>query len=48
MGQKTVTAVNGVATFSNLKISGACTQCTLVASATGLTNATSLPFNVSK
>jgi hypothetical protein len=38
--------VNGVATFSNLKVTGLCTGCTLVASASGLSSATSSSFNV--
>jgi hypothetical protein len=45
-GQKSVTAVNGIATFNNLSVSGLCTGCTLVASASGLTSATSRSFNV--
>ena len=45
-GQKTVTPVNGIATFSNLKITGACVGCTLVASAPGVTSATSAQFTV--
>jgi hypothetical protein len=45
-GQRSVTAVNGVATFNNLKVTGLCTQCTLVASSSGLTSGTSSPFNV--
>jgi len=45
-GQTTVTPVNGIATFSNLKVTGLCTGCTLVASASGVTSATSTSFNV--
>ena len=45
-GQTSVTAVNGIATFSNLKVTGVCTGCTLVASASGVTSATSSAFNV--
>jgi hypothetical protein len=45
-GQTSVTAVNGIATFSNLKVTGLCTGCTLVASASGVTSATSSVFNV--
>jgi hypothetical protein len=45
-GTTTVAAVAGVATFSNLSVSPAGTGFTLVASATGLTGATSTPFSV--
>ena len=45
-GTAQVTAVNGVATFSNLSINNAGTGYTLTASATGLTSATSSAFNV--
>ena len=45
-GQANVTAVNGVATFTNLRVTGLCVQCSLVASASGLSSATSSPFNV--
>ena len=45
-GTKTVAAVNGVATFSNLSLDRAGTGYTLMASASGLTSATSLPFDV--
>src|SRR3989441_75803 len=45
-GTKTVTPVNGVATFSNLSIDKAGNGYTLVATATGLTGATSAPFNI--
>ena len=46
-GTRTVNAVNGVATFSNLSINRAGAGYTLVASASGLTDATSNTFNVS-
>jgi uncharacterized repeat protein (TIGR01451 family) len=45
-GTVTVNAVNGVAPFSNLAVSGAGTGVTLVASAPGLASATSDPFTV--
>jgi len=45
-GQTSVNAVNGIATFNNLKITGACTGCTLTATAAGLTGATSATFSV--
>jgi hypothetical protein len=45
-GTKTVTAVNGVATFSTLSIDKAGTGYTLQASASGLTSATSTGFNI--
>jgi len=45
-GTKTVNAVNGIATFSNLKVTGLCTGCTLVATSPGLTGATSTSFDV--
>src|SRR5207244_4126692 len=45
-GTKIVTAVNGVATFSDLSIDRAGNGYTLVATATGLTGATSAPFNI--
>src|SRR5205823_2173645 len=45
-GTKTVAAVNGVATFANLSINNPGTGYTLIASATGLTGATSSVFNV--
>ena len=45
-GQTSVSAVNGVATFSNLKVTGTCTQCSLVATTPGVASATSSPFNV--
>src|SRR5439155_1634186 len=45
-GTATVSAVNGVATFSNLSIDKAGTGYTLTASSTGLTGATSTAFNI--
>ncbi|PYP09153.1 MAG: hypothetical protein DMD59_09920 [Gemmatimonadetes bacterium] len=45
-GTTTVNAVNGIATFSNLKVTGVCTGCTLVATSPGLVSATSTSFNV--
>ncbi len=45
-GTRTVTAVNGVATFSNLSIDRAGNGYTLVATATGITAATSAAFNI--
>ncbi len=45
-GTTTVNAVNGVATFTNLSVTAACTDCTLIASAAGLTSATSTPFTM--
>ena len=45
-GTAVATAVNGVATFSNLSINNAGTGYTLAASATSLTSATSNGFNV--
>ncbi len=45
-GTKTVNAVGGVATFSTLSISNVGNGYTLVASATGLTGATSNAFNI--
>src|SRR5487761_697391 len=45
-GTLTASPVNGVATFSNLSINKLGTGYTLVASATGLTSATSSAFNV--
>src|SRR5439155_1431428 len=46
-GTMTVAAVNGVATFANLSINNPGTGYTLIASATGLTSATSTAFNIS-
>jgi len=45
-GSTTLTAVNGVATFSTLSINKVGTGYTLGASATGLTGATSTPFSI--
>jgi hypothetical protein len=45
-GTTTVAAVNGVATFSNLSIDRPEDGYTLTASSSGLTRATSVPFNV--
>src|SRR3989442_8851441 len=45
-GTTGVTAVSGVATFANLSINKVGTGYTLAASATGVTPATSTPFNV--
>ncbi|HXJ32041.1 MAG TPA: hypothetical protein VNG35_15470, partial [Gemmatimonadales bacterium] len=46
-GLKTVSAVNGLASFSNLSIDSAGTGYTLAASATGLASAASSPFTIS-
>jgi len=46
LGTATVNAVNGVATFANLSITRAGTGYRLVASASGLTRATSAPFAI--
>jgi hypothetical protein len=46
-GTKTVTVVNGIATFSDLSINHATTNYTLVASSSELTSATSSSFNIS-
>jgi len=45
-GQTSVNAVNGIATFTNLHVTGLCTGCTLTAAASGLAGATSTSFNV--
>ena len=45
-GTKTVAAVNGVATFSDLSINKSGVGYTLKATCTGLTNVNSMPFNV--
>jgi hypothetical protein len=45
-GTKSVNAVSGVATFTNLSITNSGTGYTLVATRTGLTSATSAAFNV--
>ncbi len=46
-GTTTAAAVNGVATFANLSINNPGTGYTLIASATGLTGATTNAFNIS-
>ncbi|MHA8071868.1 invasin domain 3-containing protein [Aquirufa ecclesiirivi] len=46
-GTKTVAAINGVATFSDLSINNTATGYTLAASSAGLTGATSNTFNIS-
>jgi hypothetical protein len=45
-GTKEVPAINGVARFTNLRVTGTCTLCRLEASASGLTGATSSAFTV--
>jgi len=45
-GTKTVTAVNGVATFSNLSIDQLGNGYTLVVSAANVSGAESAPFNI--
>jgi hypothetical protein len=45
-GTTTVTAVSGIAIFSNISLNRAGMNYTLVASGSGLTSATSAPFNV--
>jgi len=45
-GTKTVTAVNGVATFADLSIDQLGNGYTLVVSGAGLTGAESAPFNI--
>ena len=45
-GTKSVNAVNGIATFNNLSVTGLCTGCWLTATAAGLTGATSGTFSV--
>jgi hypothetical protein len=47
-GTLTVTATNGVATFTNLSINQSGTGYTLVATAAGLTQATSAPFDITE
>jgi hypothetical protein len=47
-GTLTVTATNGVATFTKLSINQSGTGYTLVATAAGLTQATSAPFNITE
>jgi hypothetical protein len=45
-GTAQVNAVNGIARFTNLRVTGACVGCSLVASSGGLSGATSSPFTV--
>jgi len=45
-GTTSVNAVNGIATFSDLHVTGLCTSCTLRAAASGLAGATSSAFVV--
>jgi hypothetical protein len=45
-GTTSVNSVNGIATFSNLQVTGLCTSCTLRAAASGLAGASSTPFVV--
>jgi hypothetical protein len=45
-GTTQVAAVNGVARFTNLRVTGLCVGCSLVANASGLTGATSSSFSV--
>jgi hypothetical protein len=45
-GTTSVSAVNGIATFSDLRVTGVCTGCSLKAAAAGLGGATSSTFNV--
>jgi hypothetical protein len=45
-GTTQVSAVTGVARFTNLRITGLCVGCSLVANASGLSGATSTTFNV--
>ena len=45
-GTKSVNAVNGIATFNNLSVTGLCTGCWLTATANGLSGATSGTFDV--
>jgi hypothetical protein len=45
-GTTTVAAVNGIASFTNLRLDRAGTGCTLNAGATGLAGATSTAFNI--
>jgi hypothetical protein len=48
IGTKTVDAVNGVATFSDLSLDKGANGYTLTAASTGLTGATSASFNITK
>jgi hypothetical protein len=45
-GKVEMNAVSGVATFTDLKVNRTCVGCSLVATATGLSSATSTLFNV--
>ena len=45
-GTTQVNAVNGVARFTNLQVTGLCVGCSLAANASGLSGATSSTFNV--
>ncbi|HEV8265630.1 MAG TPA: hypothetical protein VGQ06_11840 [Gemmatimonadales bacterium] len=45
-GTTQINAVGGVARFTNLRVTGLCVGCSLVASSSGLTSATSSQFNV--
>jgi len=45
-GTAQVNAVGGIARFTNLRVTGLCVGCTLAASASGLTGATSSSFSV--
>ena len=45
-GTTSVNAVNGTATFNNLRVTGLCSGCTLQAAASGLAGATSSTFTV--
>lgn len=45
-GTTSVTAVNGVARFTNLRVTGTCALCSLRASASGLSGASSSSFSV--
>jgi hypothetical protein len=46
LGTLTLAAVNGVATFTNLSVDVVANGYTIVATSTGLTSATSAPFNI--
>jgi hypothetical protein len=45
-GTRQVNAVGGIARLTNLRVSGVCVGCSLVATSGGLTGATSSTFNV--
>jgi hypothetical protein len=45
-GTRQVNAVGGIARFTNLRVTGACVGCSLMATAGGLSGATSAPFTV--